>query len=132
MQTSSGYRSDYDQYSQYHQQQMYPGYYSSWGFDQAGYPYSCQLYDYSQYPASQVGQPASQQAPAWRCSAHPPSLCLSRRARPFLTTALKVCTGSGLLAQLMTKVRCLPGGGVGVVGERVNTAVVVLQSPWWS
>lgn len=55
-QSSSGYRSDYEQYSQYQQQQqMYPGYYSSWGFDQTGYPYGCQLYDYSQYPAAQVG-----------------------------------------------------------------------------
>lgn len=53
-QSSSGYRGDYEQYSQY-QQQMYPGYYSSWGFEQAGYPYGCQLYDYSQYPAAQVG-----------------------------------------------------------------------------
>lgn len=53
-QPSSGYRSDYDQYSQYHQQQMYPGYYSSWGYDQTGYAYNGQLYDYSQYPAAQV------------------------------------------------------------------------------
>lgn len=37
---------------------MYPGYYSSWGYDQSGYPYSCQLYDYSQYPASQVSHQA--------------------------------------------------------------------------
>lgn len=33
---------------------MYPGYYSSWGYDQAGYPYGCQMYDYSQYSAPQV------------------------------------------------------------------------------
>lgn len=56
-QPSSGYRSDYDQYSQYHQQQMYPGYYSSWGYDQTGYAYNGQLYDYSQYPAAQVSPP---------------------------------------------------------------------------
>ncbi|CAF95099.1 unnamed protein product, partial [Tetraodon nigroviridis] len=57
-QSSTGYRSDYDQYSQYHQQQqqMYPGYYSSWGYDQAGYPYSCQMYDYSQYAAAQEAE----------------------------------------------------------------------------
>lgn len=56
--SNAGYRSDYEQYSQYQQQQMYPGYYSSWGYDQSGYPYSCQLYDYSQYPASQVSHQA--------------------------------------------------------------------------
>lgn len=55
-QPSSGYRGDYDQYSQYHQQQMYPGYYSSWGYDQTGYAYNNQLYDYSQYPAAQVSR----------------------------------------------------------------------------
>ncbi|TNM93098.1 tRNA selenocysteine 1-associated protein 1 isoform X2 [Takifugu rubripes] len=56
-QPSSGYRGDYDQYSQYHQQQMYPGYYSSWGYDQTGYAYNNQLYDYSQYPAAQESEP---------------------------------------------------------------------------
>lgn len=61
MQSSSGYRNDYDQYSQYHQQQMYPGYYSSWGFDQTGYTYNSQLYDYSQYPASQVSYRSAHQ-----------------------------------------------------------------------
>uniref|UniRef100_A0A3Q3K6U7 tRNA selenocysteine 1-associated protein 1 n=1 Tax=Monopterus albus TaxID=43700 RepID=A0A3Q3K6U7_MONAL len=45
----------YDQYNQY-QQQAYPGYYSSWGYDQSGggYGYNYQQYDYTQYPPPQV------------------------------------------------------------------------------
>lgn len=53
--SSSGY--SYDQYSQY-QNQAYPGYYSSWGYDQtaAMYGYSYPQYDYSQYAATQVSR----------------------------------------------------------------------------
>lgn len=51
----TSYTSSYDQYSQY-QQQTYPGYYPSWGYDQtaAGYGYNYQQYDYSQYPPAQT------------------------------------------------------------------------------
>uniref|UniRef100_A0A3B3YRX1 tRNA selenocysteine 1-associated protein 1 n=1 Tax=Poecilia mexicana TaxID=48701 RepID=A0A3B3YRX1_9TELE len=44
----------YDQYDQY-QQQAYPGYYSSWGYDQTAgmYGYTYPQYDYSQYVAVQ-------------------------------------------------------------------------------
>lgn len=54
-QSSSGHRHSYDQYNQY-QQQAYPGYYSSWGYDQTGggYGYNYQQYDYTQYPPPQV------------------------------------------------------------------------------
>uniref|UniRef100_A0A3B4XH82 tRNA selenocysteine 1-associated protein 1 n=1 Tax=Seriola lalandi dorsalis TaxID=1841481 RepID=A0A3B4XH82_SERLL len=54
-QPSSGYRNSYDQYNQY-QQQAYPGYYPSWGYDQTGggYGYNYQQYDYTQYPPPQV------------------------------------------------------------------------------
>ncbi|XP_027132442.1 tRNA selenocysteine 1-associated protein 1 isoform X5 [Larimichthys crocea] len=50
-QSSSGYRNNYDQYNHY-QQQAYPGYYPSWGYDQTGggYGYNYQQYDYTQYP----------------------------------------------------------------------------------
>ncbi|KAL6099300.1 tRNA selenocysteine 1-associated protein 1-like isoform X2 [Pungitius pungitius] len=53
-QSSSGYKPSYDQYNQY-QQQAYPGYYPSWGYDQtgAGYGYNYQQYDYTQYPPPQ-------------------------------------------------------------------------------
>ncbi|KAF6737956.1 tRNA selenocysteine 1-associated protein 1 [Oryzias melastigma] len=53
--SSSGY--SYDQYSQY-QNQAYPGYYSSWGYDQtaAMYGYSYPQYDYSQYAATQESE----------------------------------------------------------------------------
>ncbi|XP_053190967.1 tRNA selenocysteine 1-associated protein 1-like isoform X3 [Scomber japonicus] len=52
-QSNSGYRANYDQYSQY-QQQGYPGYYPSWGYDQTGgYGYNYQQYDYTQYPPPQ-------------------------------------------------------------------------------
>lgn len=59
-QTSSGYRYGYDQYDQY-QQQAYPGYYSSWGYDQTAgmYGYTYPQYDYSQYAAAQVSFLAS-------------------------------------------------------------------------
>ncbi|XP_068189010.1 tRNA selenocysteine 1-associated protein 1-like isoform X2 [Antennarius striatus] len=51
-QSSSGYATSYDQYSQY-QQQAYAGYYSSWNYDQSGaYGYSYPQYDYSQYGAA--------------------------------------------------------------------------------
>lgn len=57
--TTSGYRSDYDQYQQQYQQQAYPGYYSSWGYDASqtpgAYAYNYQNYDYSQYAVPQVG-----------------------------------------------------------------------------
>lgn len=51
--SSSGY--SYDQYNQY-QNQAYPGYYPSWGYDQtaAMYGYSYPQYDYSQYATQQV------------------------------------------------------------------------------
>lgn len=49
-QSSSGYRNNYDQYNPY-QQQAYPGYYPSWGYDQTGYDY--QQYDYTQQPPPQ-------------------------------------------------------------------------------
>uniref|UniRef100_A0A3P9Q556 tRNA selenocysteine 1-associated protein 1 n=1 Tax=Poecilia reticulata TaxID=8081 RepID=A0A3P9Q556_POERE len=51
----SGYRYGYDQYDQY-QQQAYPGYYSSWGYDQTAgmYGYTYPQYDYSQYAQVQV------------------------------------------------------------------------------
>uniref|UniRef100_A0A669CHK3 tRNA selenocysteine 1-associated protein 1 n=1 Tax=Oreochromis niloticus TaxID=8128 RepID=A0A669CHK3_ORENI len=54
-QSTSGYRQNYDQYTQY-QQQTYPGFYSSWGYDQTGgmYGYNYPQYDYSQYSAAQV------------------------------------------------------------------------------
>lgn len=54
--SSTGYTPPYDQYSQYHQQQAYPNYYSSWGYDQtaATYGYTYPQYDYSQYAQSQV------------------------------------------------------------------------------
>ncbi|XP_067366370.1 tRNA selenocysteine 1-associated protein 1-like isoform X2 [Channa argus] len=64
-QSSSDYRQNYDQYSQYNQynqynqyQQAYPGYYSSWGYDQTGtgYGYGCQQYDYTQYPPPQESE----------------------------------------------------------------------------
>uniref|UniRef100_A0A3Q0R046 tRNA selenocysteine 1-associated protein 1 n=1 Tax=Amphilophus citrinellus TaxID=61819 RepID=A0A3Q0R046_AMPCI len=53
-QSTSGYRHNYDQYTQYHQQ-AYPGFYSSWGYDQTGgmYGYNYPQYDYSQYSATQ-------------------------------------------------------------------------------
>ncbi|KAM4538801.1 tRNA selenocysteine 1-associated protein 1-like [Odontesthes bonariensis] len=53
----SGYRNTYDQYNQY-QQQGYPGYYPSWGYDQASgmYGYNYQQYDYSQYPPPQESE----------------------------------------------------------------------------
>ncbi|XP_029023366.1 tRNA selenocysteine 1-associated protein 1-like isoform X5 [Betta splendens] len=56
-QSNSEYRHSYDQYSQY-QQQAYPGYYSSWGYDQtgAGYGYNYQQYDYTQYPPPQESE----------------------------------------------------------------------------
>lgn len=88
-QSSSGYRSDYDQYSQY--QQMYPGYYPSWGYDQSGYAYG-QMYDYSQYPASQVGPAGLGSALHVHTRSH--SLFLGRRVRPFLMMDSKVGTGS--------------------------------------
>ncbi|XP_057684677.1 tRNA selenocysteine 1-associated protein 1-like [Corythoichthys intestinalis] len=52
--SSTSYTPTYDQYSQY-QQQAYPNYYSSWGYDQtaAGYGYNYQQYDYSQYAQTQ-------------------------------------------------------------------------------
>ncbi|KAM9776223.1 tRNA selenocysteine 1-associated protein 1-like isoform X4 [Syngnathus typhle] len=52
--TGTGYTPPYDQYSQY-QQQAYPNYYSSWGYDQtaATYGYTYPQYDYSQYAQSQ-------------------------------------------------------------------------------
>uniref|UniRef100_A0A3B4FS40 tRNA selenocysteine 1-associated protein 1 n=1 Tax=Pundamilia nyererei TaxID=303518 RepID=A0A3B4FS40_9CICH len=48
-------KQNYDQYTQY-QQQTYPGFYSSWGYDQTGgmYGYNYPQYDYSQYSAAQV------------------------------------------------------------------------------
>ncbi|TKS88169.1 tRNA selenocysteine 1-associated protein 1 SECp43 tRNA selenocysteine-associated protein 1 [Collichthys lucidus] len=44
-------KNNYDQYNHY-QQQAYPGYYPSWGYDQTGggYGYNYQQYDYTQYP----------------------------------------------------------------------------------
>lgn len=55
-QSSLTYRNNYDQYSQY-QQQAYPGYYSSWGYDQTGgYGYNYQQYDYTQYPPPQESE----------------------------------------------------------------------------
>ncbi|XP_022599869.1 tRNA selenocysteine 1-associated protein 1 isoform X2 [Seriola dumerili] len=58
-QPSSGYRNSYDQYNQY-QQQAYPGYYPSWGYDQTGggYGYNYQQYDYTQYPPPQESEAA--------------------------------------------------------------------------
>ncbi|XP_034061043.1 tRNA selenocysteine 1-associated protein 1-like isoform X1 [Gymnodraco acuticeps] len=56
---STAYRNGYDQYSQY-QQQAYPGYYPSWGYDPnaaAGYGYNYQQYDYSQYTPTQETEP---------------------------------------------------------------------------
>nr|XP_020470571.1 tRNA selenocysteine 1-associated protein 1 isoform X2 [Monopterus albus] len=59
-QPSSVYRHSYDQYDQYnqYQQQAYPGYYSSWGYDQSGggYGYNYQQYDYTQYPPPQESE----------------------------------------------------------------------------
>lgn len=54
---TSTYSQGYDQYSQY-QQQAYPGYYPSWGYDQtgAGYGYNYQPYDYTQYPPPQEAE----------------------------------------------------------------------------
>lgn len=54
-QSNSAYKYGYDQYHQY-QHQSYPGYYSSWGYDQtaAMYGYNYPQYDYSQYPQQQV------------------------------------------------------------------------------
>ncbi|XP_061521232.1 tRNA selenocysteine 1-associated protein 1-like isoform X2 [Phyllopteryx taeniolatus] len=51
--SSTSYTPTYDHYSQY-QQQAYPNYYSSWGYDQtaAGYGYNYPQYDYSQYAQS--------------------------------------------------------------------------------
>uniref|UniRef100_A0A3Q2D926 tRNA selenocysteine 1-associated protein 1 n=1 Tax=Cyprinodon variegatus TaxID=28743 RepID=A0A3Q2D926_CYPVA len=51
----TGYKYGYDQYDQY-QNQAYPGYYSSWGYDQtaAMYGYSYPQYDYTQYAQLQV------------------------------------------------------------------------------
>ncbi|XP_037650653.1 tRNA selenocysteine 1-associated protein 1-like isoform X1 [Sebastes umbrosus] len=56
-QSNSGYRQNYDQYNQY-QQQAYPGYYPSWGYDQTGggYGYNYQQYDYTQYPPPQESE----------------------------------------------------------------------------
>ncbi|KAM7383697.1 hypothetical protein PAMA_011179 [Pampus argenteus] len=56
-QSSSGYKPSYDQYNHY-QQQAYPGYYPSWGYDQttAGYGYNYQQYDYTQYPPPQESE----------------------------------------------------------------------------
>ncbi|XP_054877858.1 tRNA selenocysteine 1-associated protein 1-like isoform X1 [Poeciliopsis prolifica] len=56
-QSSSGYRHGYDQYDQY-QQQAYPGYYSSWGYDQTAgmYGYTYPQYDYSQYAQVQESE----------------------------------------------------------------------------
>uniref|UniRef100_A0A3P8QCY7 tRNA selenocysteine 1-associated protein 1 n=2 Tax=Astatotilapia calliptera TaxID=8154 RepID=A0A3P8QCY7_ASTCA len=56
-QSTSGYRQNYDQYTQY-QQQTYPGFYSSWGYDQTGgmYGYNYPQYDYSQYSAAQESE----------------------------------------------------------------------------
>ncbi|XP_014832247.1 PREDICTED: tRNA selenocysteine 1-associated protein 1 isoform X3 [Poecilia mexicana] len=56
-QSSSGYRYGYDQYDQY-QQQAYPGYYSSWGYDQTAgmYGYTYPQYDYSQYAQVQESE----------------------------------------------------------------------------
>ncbi|XP_034017377.1 tRNA selenocysteine 1-associated protein 1-like isoform X2 [Thalassophryne amazonica] len=53
----SGYKQNYDQYSQY-QQQAYSGYYSPWGYDQtaADYGYSYPQYDYTQYPPPQESE----------------------------------------------------------------------------
>ncbi|XP_008279372.1 tRNA selenocysteine 1-associated protein 1 isoform X2 [Stegastes partitus] len=58
---SSAYRNSYDQYSQY-QQQAYPGYYSSWGYDQTGgvYGYNYPQYDYTQYPPPQESEPVEE------------------------------------------------------------------------
>lgn len=50
--SSTGYRPAYDQYSQY-QQQAYPGYYPSWGYDQTAYGYGYPQYDYTQYAVPQ-------------------------------------------------------------------------------
>ncbi|XP_077446337.1 tRNA selenocysteine 1-associated protein 1-like isoform X2 [Stigmatopora argus] len=52
--SSTSYPPTYDQYNQY-QQQAYPNYYSSWGYDQnaAGYGYNYPQYDYSQLAQSQ-------------------------------------------------------------------------------
>lgn len=112
-QSSSGYRSDYDQYSQYHQQQMYPGYYSSWGYDQSGYPYNCQLYDYSQYPASQVRR-VSVSATRLGFSVmllFSQWIFLFRRVKTFLMMDLKVCTESGLLIAELTSRRLIIKSG---------------------
>ncbi|KAF7221639.1 tRNA selenocysteine 1-associated protein 1 [Nothobranchius furzeri] len=56
-QSSSDYKYGYDQYNQY-QNQAYPGYYSSWGYDQTAgmYGYTYPQYDYSQYPPPQEGE----------------------------------------------------------------------------
>ncbi|XP_028252491.1 tRNA selenocysteine 1-associated protein 1-like isoform X2 [Parambassis ranga] len=54
-QSSSSYRQSYDPYSQY--QQQYPGYYSSWGYDQTGmYGYNYPQYDYTQYSLPQESE----------------------------------------------------------------------------
>ncbi|XP_045914333.1 tRNA selenocysteine 1-associated protein 1-like isoform X5 [Micropterus dolomieu] len=56
-QSSTGYKHNHDQYNQY-QQHAYPGYYSSWGYDQTGgeYGYNYQQYDYTQYPPPQESE----------------------------------------------------------------------------
>ncbi|XP_038159961.1 tRNA selenocysteine 1-associated protein 1-like isoform X1 [Cyprinodon tularosa] len=56
-QSSTGYKYGYDQYDQY-QNQAYPGYYSSWGYDQtaAMYGYSYPQYDYTQYAQLQESE----------------------------------------------------------------------------
>lgn len=101
VQSSSGYRNDYDQYSQYHQQQMYPGYYSSWGFDQTGYTYNNQLYDYSQYPASQVSCVSLYTRCFLFLHCSSDTVFLFRRVRLFLMMDLRVRTGPELLIFLM-------------------------------
>lgn len=145
VQSSSGYRNDYDQYSQYHQQQMYPGYYSSWGFDQTGYTYNNQLYDYSQYPASQVSCVCLYTSYFLFLHCSSDTVFLFRRARLFLMMDLKVCTGSELLIFLSqtfplaanaantTVLECMDGDGNKSWWCRAGKqwGVVMLQSPRW-
>ncbi|XP_061753915.1 tRNA selenocysteine 1-associated protein 1-like isoform X4 [Nerophis ophidion] len=57
--TTASYTTTYDQYSQY-QQQAYPNYYSSWGYDQTAATYG---YDYSQYDYSQYAQQQEPEVP---------------------------------------------------------------------
>lgn len=61
-QSSSVYRQSYDQYNQY--QQTYPGYYSSWGYDQTGgaYGYNYPQYDYTQYTPPQESDAVEEDA----------------------------------------------------------------------